>query len=320
MQINGELTDLPVTLKSNITVYQIGEFAEIATEFGLQVSYDWQSTVHVKVPGTYADAMCGLCGNYNHNPRDDLQLKNGTQATSAEELGKSWRVAEIPGCVDGCKNKSNCPNCDVSQKEKYETNRYCGLLRDPTGPFRECHAIKNPEGIFKSCVHDTCLYNGKKGSWCSHLRSYTIECQKKGVNVSQWRSPSFCPISKMTHPENSQYEHCGNVCYATCETGFPPADCKKPCEEVWVCKEGFLLSKVKGSHKVKCVPLDQCGCFYQNTYYRKGHSILSSDCQQNCTCTNGKVSFIYRSISHNYQISLHLFSSSKNATATSGDV
>lgn len=300
LQINGELTSLPVKLKHNFTVYQIGDFAEIKTEFGLQVAYDWQSTVHVKVPGTYADSMCGLCGNYNNNLRDDLQLKNGSQAASAEELGKSWRVAEIPGCVDGCKNTSACPSCDITQKEKYETDRYCGLILNPTGPFSECHAIKNPERFFKSCVYDVCLYNGKNGSWCGHLHSYTIECQSKGVNVSQWRRDNFCPVSKTMHPENSQYEHCANVCHATCDNGLPPTGCKRPCQEGWVCNDGFLLSE----HK--CVPFEQCGCMHNKKYYKRGHSFLSSDCQKNCIC-NGTVSIICISISYTYQALLYLF-------------
>lgn len=87
MQINGELTNLPFKLKRNFTVYQKNDFVEIKTEFGLQVTYYWNSTVHVKVPDTYADAMCGLCGNYNHNPKDDLQLKNGTDFRSCGPAG-----------------------------------------------------------------------------------------------------------------------------------------------------------------------------------------------------------------------------------------
>uniref|UniRef100_A0AAQ6IJ30 VWFD domain-containing protein n=1 Tax=Anabas testudineus TaxID=64144 RepID=A0AAQ6IJ30_ANATE len=216
-----------------ITVQQMGDSVEITTDFGLLVSYDWHSAVHVKVPSTYADAMCGLCGNYNHNPKDEV---------SEEELVKRWRVAEIPGCVDGCKNKSDCPSCDITQKDIYETDKYCGLIRNPTGPFRECHAIKSPESIFKNCVYDVCLYNGKKDSWCSYLRTYTLECQRRGVNVSQWRTEDFCPTSKMSHPTNSHYEHCGDVCQATCDTGAPPVDCKRPCEEGWMCNDGFLLS------------------------------------------------------------------------------
>ncbi|KAK2830491.1 hypothetical protein Q5P01_018422 [Channa striata] len=269
--INGELTNLPVKLKSNIMIQQIGDCAEIKTDFGLLVSYDWHSTVRVKVPSTYTDAMCGLCGNYNHNPKDDLQMKNGSHDVSPVELGQRWRVAKIPGCVDGCKNKSDCPSCDITQKEMYETDEYCGLIRKPTGPFRECHAIKNPETLFENCVYDACLYNGKKDSM-----------PEKRSNVSQWRTEDFCPTSKMIHPGNSSYEHCADVCHATCETGFPPIGCKRPCEEGWVCNDGFLLSGVN------CVPLDECGCKYNGKYYRKGQRFLSSDCHQSCIC-NGTV-------------------------------
>lgn len=239
--------------------------------------------------------MCGLCGNNNNNPKDDLQLKTGAQATSPEELGKSWRVAEIPGCVEGCKNQSHCPSCDITQKVKYESERFCGLIKDPTGPFRKCHAIINPDDVFKNCVYDVCLYNGKKGSYCGHLRRYTVECQRKGVKVFQWRTKDFCPISKMTHPDNSHYEQCGNVCHATCENGLGPIGCKRPCEETWVCNDGFLLS---GGN---CVPFDQCGCMYGDKYIKKGQSFLTEDCKENCTC-DGTVGFISRGISLCYQM------------------
>ncbi|XP_034456209.1 IgGFc-binding protein-like [Hippoglossus hippoglossus] len=87
--INGKNTSLP--FRGNVTVRQFDDHAEIQTKFGVHVSYNWNSTVKVKVPSTYAGAMCGLCGNYNTNPKDDLRLKNGTRAVSADELGKSWR-------------------------------------------------------------------------------------------------------------------------------------------------------------------------------------------------------------------------------------
>nr|XP_019957505.1 PREDICTED: IgGFc-binding protein-like [Paralichthys olivaceus] len=276
--INGKMTTLPITLKGKVTVRQFGDRAEIETKFGLHVSYNWDSTVQVKVPSTYAGAMCGLCGNYNRNPKDDLLLNNGTLAESADELGKSWRIAEIPGCVDGCKNKSQCPSCDITQKEKYETDEYCGLLRKSSGPFRDCHDIKNADSFFKNCVYDVCLHNGKNGSWCNYLHSYTVECQKKGVIVSNWRTKDFCPVTKDMYPKNGRYEHCANLCHATCENGSPPSECKEPCEEGWVCKEGFLLS---GN---ECVPFDECGCMYMGEYHKNGDSFLDSNCNLNCTC------------------------------------
>ncbi|XP_029023837.1 IgGFc-binding protein-like [Betta splendens] len=268
--INGEFTNLPIKLKGNITVQQISDSVEIQTDFGLLVSYDRRSAVHVKVPSAYAEALCGLCGSSNHTPEE----------ASGEELAKRWRVAEIPGCVDGCKNKSDCPSCDITQKNAYETDEYCGLIQKPTGPFHACHAVKNPRGVFDNCVYDACLHNGRRDSWCGYLHSYTVECQRRGINVSQWRTEDFCPPSKMTHPSNSHYEHCGDVCQAACDTGLPPVDCERPCEEGWLCNDGFLLS---GS---SCEPLHECGCEHEGKYYRKGESFLSADCRQSCVCNS----------------------------------
>ncbi|KAK2920986.1 hypothetical protein Q8A73_000471 [Channa argus] len=42
--------------------------------------------------------------NYNHNPKEDLQMKNGSQAVSAVELGKGPVSTSLPRvvCEDGC--------------------------------------------------------------------------------------------------------------------------------------------------------------------------------------------------------------------------
>uniref|UniRef100_A0A667WC27 VWFD domain-containing protein n=1 Tax=Myripristis murdjan TaxID=586833 RepID=A0A667WC27_9TELE len=277
--IKGEITYLPVNLNhGKIRIYQSGDFAEISTDFGLKVSYDWNSIVFVTVPSRYAGAMCGMCGNYNNDRKDDLQMKNGKRASSPGELGKSWRVAEIPGCVDDCKDKNHCPNCDITEKEKFETNKYCGEIRNPNGPFRRCHDKIDPQPKFESCVYDACLNNGKKGSWCNIFHAYTIECQRAGIKVDRWRRKDFCPASKMEHPKNSHYEPCGSVCHVTCGIGAPPSDCDKPCEEGWLCNDGYLLSGKD------CVPIDQCGCMYNDKYHKYGEVFYADQhCTENMT-------------------------------------
>ncbi|KAG7278197.1 hypothetical protein CRUP_002159 [Coryphaenoides rupestris] len=232
--INSELTNLPVTLnQGNVTVKLISNFAEIETAFGLTVYYDWKTAVLVKIPSSYAGAMCGLCGNYNQDSKDDLVMKNGKQAASAEEMGKSWRVAETPGCVDGCNDTNHCPDCDFTQIGKFESNAFCGLIRDPKGPFRKCHAVVPPGDDFKNCVDDVCNNNGNLHSFCDSLHLYTIACQQAGVEVDQWRNGNFCPKSDFKHPNNSHYEHCASVCHVTCGISSSTG-CKKPCQEGWV--------------------------------------------------------------------------------------
>nr|XP_046181870.1 IgGFc-binding protein-like [Oncorhynchus gorbuscha] len=282
--VDEELTNLPVKLlKGKVQVYLSGGFAVIHTDFGVKVSYDWHSTSFVTIPHTYSGAMCGMCGNYNFKLNDDMQMKNGKQAATPEELGQSWRVAEIPGCVHGCKDKNHCPNCDITQKENFETNEFCGKIRDPKGPFRNCHAKVDPSSFFDDCVYDVCLNNGNKNTLCSSLQTYTAACQQNGAEVFAWRSKDFCEFK---HPANSHYKICANGCPATCNSMSAPTSCKTLCQEGWACDAGFILSGDQ------CVPLSQCGCLYNDRYYKNGQVFHPNGlCQEECTC-NGKVNCV----------------------------
>uniref|UniRef100_A0A3Q1H000 VWFD domain-containing protein n=1 Tax=Acanthochromis polyacanthus TaxID=80966 RepID=A0A3Q1H000_9TELE len=146
--------------------------------------------VFVTLPSNYMGAVCGLCGNYNGKAQDDLIPKNGDKPVSPANFGASWRVAEIPGCVEGCKGV--CPDCDITQKVKYEKGDFCGIISDPKGPFRDCHSKVDPAEYFEDCVYDVCLYNGRKDVLCDNLGSYTSACQDAGAKVYSWRTSQFC--------------------------------------------------------------------------------------------------------------------------------
>ncbi|XP_059206328.1 IgGFc-binding protein-like [Centropristis striata] len=274
--VNGELSNLPMTLNSNkLHLYMSGWFAVIETESGVKVYYDWSSVAVVTVPSTYKGAMQGLCGNYNLNPKDDMQIRDGKQATSAEALGQSWKVATLPGCVDGCSGP--CPGCNATQKETYNTNSYCGLIIDPAGPFRDCHAKVDPRGFLNDCVYDVCLYQGRGDIQCKTLTAYTAACQLKGATLYPWRSTQLCDAQC---PSNSHYELCGNDCLKSCQKD---SNCGVQCMEGCVCNEGYLLSGDK------CVPADQCGCTYEGKYYQHGQVFYPDAlCQKECNC-NGTV-------------------------------
>ncbi|XP_047461425.1 IgGFc-binding protein-like [Mugil cephalus] len=277
--VNGVLSNLPVTLDNNkIQLYRSGQFAVIKTDFGLKVSYDWSSIASVTVPSRYKGAMRGLCGNYNLNPKDDMQMKNGRQASTPEELGQSWKVASSPGCVDGC--SSQCPSCDPTQRALYTGNNYCGLISDPAGPFRDCHSKVDPASFLNDCLSDVCAHRGSGNMQCKTLTAYTTACQLKGVTVYSWRSSQFCNAEC---PSNSHYELCTNTRLRSCEK--PSAQCGIKCTEGCICNDGYLQS---GN---ECVPASQCGCMYEGKYYQQGQVFYSDDlCQKECTCTsNGAV-------------------------------
>ncbi|XP_078143106.1 IgGFc-binding protein isoform X1 [Centroberyx gerrardi] len=275
VMVDGELVNLPVTLSDGkVSVYKSGWYAVITTTFGLKVSFNWNSAVFVTLPSTYMGAVCGLCGNYNGKAQDDLIPKNGAKTVRPTDFGASWRVAAIPGCVEGCKGV--CPDCDINQKKTYETGEFCGLLKDPKGPFRDCHAKVDPVGHFEDCVYDVCLYKGRKDVLCQAITSYTSACQVAGAKVYDWRTNKFCAVKCAVH---SHYEVCSTACPATCQTLSAPRSCKAHCEEGCSCDEGYILS---GDN---CVPFSQCGCLYGDRYYRIGQVFYpNGKCEEECKC------------------------------------
>ncbi|MED6293032.1 hypothetical protein CHARACLAT_006660 [Characodon lateralis] len=272
IMVNDELVNLPVNLNDGkISVYKSGWDAVVTTDFGLKVSFNWESAAFVTLPSNYKGAVCGLCGNYNDKPQDDLIPKDGNKPAKPTDFGSSWRVAEIPGCVEGCKGV--CPNCDIIEKVQYEKKDFCGIIGDPKGPFRECHAKVDPSDYLEDCVYDVCLYKGRKDVLCQAITSYTSACQEVGAKVYSWRTTVKCPI-------NSHFEICATACPATCGSLARPQGCKNFCAEGCVCDEGYILS---GN---LCVPFSQCGCIHSNRYYNLGEVFYpSGHCQEECKCT-----------------------------------
>uniref|UniRef100_A0A8C8VKK0 VWFD domain-containing protein n=1 Tax=Pelusios castaneus TaxID=367368 RepID=A0A8C8VKK0_9SAUR len=277
IRLNDVTTSLPVTLEDGkIKLYQSGFNAILQTDFGLQVSYDWNWYLIITVSSSYYGTMCGLSGNFNENPGDEMMSPNGTRVSSIVDWARSWKVNDRdPFCWDDC--KGNCPTCDESQKKIYGGEEYCGLISKATeGPFRECHPKVNPDGIFDSCIYDVCLNGGAKNILCQALETYAAICKKKGITIYDWRTPSGCALPC---PENSHYKACGNACPASCSDRTAPTFCQEPCVETCQCNDSYVLSVGQ------CVPVESCGCDYNGRYYKPNEEFWPDEnCHFQCRC------------------------------------
>ncbi|XP_058866453.1 IgGFc-binding protein-like isoform X1 [Acipenser ruthenus] len=279
VQVDGILINLPYSFSNGkVKVYRIGMNAVVRTDFGLRLTFDWSSRVTVTVSAAYSGSLCGLCGNYNGDPADDLIGKNGQTVLSPDAFGERWKTGDVPGCVDRC--QGSCPVCSDKEKLAYAGSGFCGRITDPRGPFRDCLGVVDPKRFFENCVYDVCIYKGLQSILCQSIASFVATCQEVGANIYPWRSKGFCD---MPCPANSNYELCSTAFPRTCIESPVPLDA--PCMEGCRCATGFVLSGVN------CVPSSECGCLHNNVYYQPGESFFpESLCQQRCTCgSNGQI-------------------------------
>ncbi|NP_001158127.1 Fc fragment of IgG binding protein like 1 precursor [Mus musculus] len=284
VKVNGVDMKLPVLLdEDRVQAFRHGTDMVIETKFGLLVSYDLKYSVRVKVPHNYYKHMCGLCGDYNDDPKNDFQKSDGSQAASSNELGDSWEKA-VPGssCTPrpSCKPGQACsPKCYPTLEKKYRGKEFCGLITSPTGPLAACHKLLDPQGPLQSCVFDLCLGGGNQSILCSSIHAYVSACQAAGGTVKPWRNQTFCP---MECPPHSHYEVCADTCSLDCSAITTPMQCLTPCSEGCECDTDFLQSITT------CVPMEKCGCHYNGVYYEPEESVLIENCQQHCVCQPGK--------------------------------
>ncbi|KAL6045925.1 hypothetical protein STEG23_018423 [Scotinomys teguina] len=160
---------------------------------GLQVLWDGQSQVEVRVPSSYRARTCGLCGNFNGFAQDDLQGPDGRLLPTEAAFGNSWKVPEGLASSQPCSAGREVDPCRAAgYRARREANARCGLLK--TSPFSHCHAVVPPEPFFAACVYDLCACGPGSSAdtcLCDALEAYASHCRQAGV-TPVWRGPTLC--------------------------------------------------------------------------------------------------------------------------------
>uniref|UniRef100_H3AU93 von Willebrand factor n=1 Tax=Latimeria chalumnae TaxID=7897 RepID=H3AU93_LATCH len=237
----------------------------------LQIDWDGYGKLLLKLGPTYSSKICGLCGNYNGNQKDDFLTSSGLIEAHVEDFGNSWKLNG--DCLDVVKQDSD--PCSLNPKRARYAEELCSVLM--SAEFEPCHHEVNPAPYVKNCRYDVCACSDGKECLCSAVSTYATACSRKGVLIN-WRTSNFCA---MKCSKDQVYQLCGTPCNQTCRSlSFPEPACKEVCMEGCYCPPG-LFAMEDG----ECVPRSQCACYYDGEIYQPND--VFSNHFTICYCENG---------------------------------
>ncbi|XP_007466058.1 PREDICTED: mucin-6 [Lipotes vexillifer] len=241
--------------------------ATISSTYNLTLIWNKHMTVFIKIARASQDALCGLCGNYNGDMKDDFQTRSKYLAPSELEFVNSWK--ESPLCAD---TTFTLDPCSLNTFRHSWAERKCSIINSQT--FAACHSQVYRLPYYEACVRDTCGCDtgGDCECLCDAVAAYAKACVDKGVCVD-WRSPDFCPIycdfyNTHTQVGGSKYQYTQET---NCTWHYQPCLCPAwpqsfpgtNIEGCYNCSQNEYFDHDKGT----CLP-----CNTQPSGHANGHS------------------------------------------------
>lgn len=179
-KVNGKLIAFPY-FNNNIEIQKIDtNLLQVHLPNGVEISWNGKSFLEVTVPPKFKKKLCGLCGNFNLNTKDDYKMRNGTVVNEANLMRfvNSWCVGK--NCWKKVAHTKPC-----ARTRSKSAKRNCEYINELFGmcPFSKKY--------HKACIMDMCdCPNGK--CYCESLMAYAQQCKRERINISDWQSKSMC--------------------------------------------------------------------------------------------------------------------------------
>ncbi|KAF7994405.1 hypothetical protein HCN44_003877 [Aphidius gifuensis] len=187
IKINGSRVSIPYSIPNLLDINKTDDSVLVTTHLGIKILWDGISFIEVTAPTAYRGRLCGLCGNFNLQTKDDFTSRRGQLLTDANLFGKSWTVGSKKMCSK-IKQLDDNDN-DNKQCRRKKDQRLCNRLKSSI--FSACHKKVNTAMYYKSCLQDTCeCPNGN--CHCQSFVAYVHECNRLGIKLPDWRSSTKC--------------------------------------------------------------------------------------------------------------------------------
>ncbi|XP_077980045.1 zonadhesin-like [Glandiceps talaboti] len=274
--VNDYPVTLPHTPYGGVHIQISGRHVLLTSSYGFWVKYDGMYRLVIGVSRGYEGHTQGVCGTCDGDVTNDELKPNGQRTRDTNRFINSWNIdGRCPGTSVV---EEMCPN---DNSNNYKGNHKCGMIKDPSGVFAECHNAVNPAAPFEACLYDMCHGPNeaeKADALCDSLSNYYDMCKEAGIHLPSFRTDNLCP---MECPSHSQYSPCMSPCPASCVSSGDCDYSPEHCVEGFECDTNYLLSGSRCVHKLNCGCLDD---FFQ--FHAIGEQWLSPDCRRSCVCNS----------------------------------
>ncbi|KAJ8248888.1 hypothetical protein GJAV_G00228860 [Gymnothorax javanicus] len=261
-------------------VRRVGLFIVVDSKIGISVIWDRKTTVRIILAPEHMGKVCGLCGDFDGDARDDFTTQGQLVVSSPSEFANSWKVSS--SCPDA---GNEIDPCSLNPHRHNWAMLQCSIIKGKT--FLNCHEKVTPVPYYESCVSDSCACDsgGDCECFCTAVAAYAQACNEAGVCVA-WRTPDLCPIycDYFNAPENCtwHYSPCHTPCYKTCFD--PKGKCSNPLPNMEGCYPSCPPDKPIYDEK-KQICVEKCdGCYINGTEYRPEQEVPTDELCESCVC------------------------------------
>lgn len=82
-------------MTSDLSVQLSGRAVVIERASALRVTYSISEEVTVIINNSLSGKMCGACGNFNDNSKDDMKTAGGKSTTDVSVIVSSWSAGDF---------------------------------------------------------------------------------------------------------------------------------------------------------------------------------------------------------------------------------
>ncbi|XP_010152123.1 PREDICTED: mucin-6, partial [Eurypyga helias] len=184
--ISGENPEVRYNVKNNALHLMFDII--IPGKYNMTLIWNKHMNFFIKISRETQETICGLCGNYNGNMKDDFETRSKYVASNELEFVNSWKENPLCGDVYFVVDP-----CSKNPYRKAWAEKTCSIINSQV--FSACHNKVNRMPYYEACVRDSCGCDigGDCECMCDAIAVYAMACLDKGICID-WRTPEFCPV------------------------------------------------------------------------------------------------------------------------------